>query len=53
LRLSDRRWIVIVVNDARAVTLGTGDDVAVVVLDSALAMALRANSHNSAFFRSV
>jgi hypothetical protein len=34
-RLSDRPWIVIVVvvDDARAVTLGTGDDVAVLIPD--------------------
>src|SRR3984893_19011893 len=46
-RLSDRPWIVIVVvvDDARAMTLGTGDDVAVLILDPALAMALRTNFH--------
>ena len=46
-RLSDCPWIVIVVvaDDARAVTLGTGDDVAVLILDPALAMALRTDFH--------
>jgi hypothetical protein len=46
-RLSDRPWIVIVVvvDDARAMTLGTGDDVAVLILDPALAMALRTDFH--------
>jgi hypothetical protein len=36
---------VVVVDDARAMTLGTGDDVAVLILDPALAMALRTNFH--------
>jgi hypothetical protein len=45
-RLFDRRWIVIVVvDDARTMTFGTGDDVAVPILDSALAMALRTDFH--------
>jgi hypothetical protein len=45
-RLFDRRWIVIVViDDARTMTLGTGDDVAVPILDSALAMTLRTDFH--------
>ena len=46
-RLSDRPWIVIVVivDDARAMTFGTGDDVAVLILDPALAMALRTDFH--------
>jgi hypothetical protein len=46
-RLSDRPWIVIVVvvNDASAMTLGTGDDVAVLILDPALATALRTDFH--------
>ena len=46
-RLSDRPWIVIVVvvDDARAMTLGTGDDVAVLILDPALATALRTDFH--------
>jgi hypothetical protein len=46
-RLSDRPWIVIVVvvEDARAMTLGTGDDVAVLILDPALATALRTDFH--------
>jgi hypothetical protein len=45
-RLFDRRWIVIlVVDDARTMTLGTGDDVAVSILDSALAMTLRTDFH--------
>jgi hypothetical protein len=48
-RLSDRPWIVIVVvvDDARAMTLGTGDDVAVLILDSAPAMALRTGFHDA------
>jgi hypothetical protein len=44
--LSDRPWIVIVVvDDARAMTFGTGDDVAVLILDPAPAMALRTDFH--------
>ena len=45
-RLSDRRWIVIVVVDrARAMTLGTGDDVAVRIFDPTLATALGTDFH--------
>jgi hypothetical protein len=44
-RLSDRRWIVIVIDGTRAVTLGTRDDVAVVILDPASALALRTDFH--------
>jgi hypothetical protein len=46
-RLSDRPWIVIVVvvDDAGALTLGTGDHVAVLILDPALATALRTDFH--------
>jgi hypothetical protein len=44
--LSDRPWIVIVVvDDARAMTFGTGDDVAVLILNPAPAMALRTDFH--------
>jgi hypothetical protein len=44
--LSDRPWIVIVVvDDARAMTFGTGDDVAVLILDPTPAMALRTDFH--------
>jgi hypothetical protein len=35
----------VVVDDARAMTLGTGEDVAVLILDPALAMALRTDFH--------
>jgi hypothetical protein len=35
----------VVADDARALTLGTGDDVAVLILDPALAMALRTDFH--------
>jgi hypothetical protein len=46
-RLFDRPWIVIVVvvDGARAMTLGTGDDVAILILDPALAMTLRTDFH--------
>jgi len=50
--LSDRPWIVIVVvDDARAMTFGTGDDVAVLILNPAPAMALRTDFHAACPFR--
>jgi hypothetical protein len=39
----------VVVDDARTMTLGTGDDVAVPIFDSAPAMALRTDFHDALF----